>query len=240
MTTHSIGWYNAHNVRIDVPLASLGTRILAYLMDMLIIFTYAFFALFLYSEFVTEFSIWTFFILLLPAIFYHLLFELYNDGQSPGKRLLNIKVTNMNGQAAPSSAILLRWIFRLIDFSIFNGIIALLSVAFTDYRQRIGDLVAGTVVIDSRLIQNNNRFIYTPVVSDYEPRYPQAAHMHSDDVDLIREVLNMEIGHAREELVGKLMDKIISTYEISPQDPPKRFLFTLVKDFNHYQLLEEK
>ena len=83
---------------------------------------------------------------------YFLLFESFWGGRTPGKRALRLRVMSVHGGPAPVSAVVLRNVFRVADslptlFLPFLGGV----VMFANRRsQRIGDLVAGTVVVRER------------------------------------------------------------------------------------------
>ena len=232
-----ISWTNAHNVMVTVPMASIGTRMVAFILDGIIKWAYIAVLIFIVSElFVQDPGPWSVFILVSPYIFYSFLFETLNDGQTPGKRICKIKVTAIDGQQAGSQAFFLRWIFRLIDFSLISPIVALLTAAMTQNRQRLGDLVANTVVVDTRIMHKAKYDAYTDLPQSYRPRYKQAKRILREDIVLIKDLLRMEMGPVRDGLVQKLYDKICSTYQIHTNDPPRRFLFTLVKDYNFYLL----
>jgi len=83
---------------------------------------------------------------LIPILFYHFLFEWLMGGQTPGKALLKIKVTNLDGTATGPGGYFLRWILRPVDM-IFYGGVGILMILLTKNHQRLGDLAAGTVVI---------------------------------------------------------------------------------------------
>lgn len=78
---------------------------------------------------------------------YHPLLELLMHGRTPGKRRAGIRVLTRAGATPRASALLLRNIFRLIDF--FPGMygVGLICAATTRDHVRIGDLAAGTVVV---------------------------------------------------------------------------------------------
>lgn len=78
---------------------------------------------------------------------YQLIFELLWKGQTPGKKLFHIRVVQDNGGSATALSLILRNIFRLVDFLpvayLAGGICALVN---KDHK-RLGDLVAGTIVV---------------------------------------------------------------------------------------------
>jgi uncharacterized RDD family membrane protein YckC len=84
----------------------------------------------------------------LLAIAYHIAFHLFAGGQTPGKRALGLRVTAADGQAATPQAIVLRAMFWPVDvFLPVPAPLGLIVAAMTARHQRLGDLVAGTLVV---------------------------------------------------------------------------------------------
>lgn len=79
---------------------------------------------------------------------YYVLFEALSDGQTPGKRAMHLRVVRDGGYSITFSASAIRNLMRVIDlqpaFAYFVGMIAVMS---TRRSQRLGDLVAGTLVV---------------------------------------------------------------------------------------------
>ncbi|MGZ5116057.1 MAG: RDD family protein [Burkholderiales bacterium] len=90
-----------------------------------------------------------FFIWLLIAIGYYTVLEA-RSGQTLGKRLINLKVVKLEG-AAPidMQAAIVRNVLRLVDGFLFY-LIGAIAVWTSDKKQRLGDRVAGTIVVRSR------------------------------------------------------------------------------------------
>jgi len=236
---NKIAWTNAHNVRIEAQLASIGMRALGYMIDNIIKVLYivfVFIVLFSLLDMDAYPGMAVSFILLVPFLFYSWAFETLNDGQTPGKAICKIKVTSMTGEPASAQSFFLRWIMRSIDFSIMSGIIALITAAASNRRQRVGDMVANTIVVSTKVVTKAMYQAYTKVPDAYEPLYPEAKKINREDIVLIKEILNKEMGPIRDALVIKMFNKLTEEYKISSNDPPRRVLFTVVKDYNYYQL----
>src|SRR5689334_17168914 len=108
------------NVFIDYTLASIGDRILAYLIDRFILIVYIVMASMLLMQLKIE-NVWAFVILLGgPFLFYSLAFEIAMNGQTPGKRIMQIQVVTLDGTPATIGSYLLRWIFAIVDFYILS------------------------------------------------------------------------------------------------------------------------
>jgi uncharacterized RDD family membrane protein YckC len=78
---------------------------------------------------------------------YYLYFEYAWNGQTPGKRLLGIRVIRCGGLPLTFREVLLRNILRLVDTLPSNGFTGLVCFFATRNQQRLGDLVADTVVV---------------------------------------------------------------------------------------------
>src|SRR3954469_23078018 len=79
---------------------------------------------------------------------YYVLFEGLADGQTPGKRLLRLRVVRDGGYSVTFGASAVRNLVRLLDAQpgifYFVGIV---SAVVTKSGKRVGDLIAGTVVV---------------------------------------------------------------------------------------------
>ncbi|MFH0945468.1 MAG: RDD family protein [Planctomycetota bacterium] len=68
-------------------------------------------------------------------------------GRSPGKSLLGLRVVALNGAAPSAGAATTRSLMLLLDWFWSFGLVGMALVTFTRRRQRLGDLMAGTMVI---------------------------------------------------------------------------------------------
>lgn len=70
------------------------------------------------------------------------------DGQTPAMRWLGLAVTGVDGRPATATQMGLRWVMLLADGMLF-GAVGLLSMLLTPRDQRLGDILADTVVVRS-------------------------------------------------------------------------------------------
>ncbi|MBL7861376.1 MAG: RDD family protein [Cyclobacteriaceae bacterium] len=222
------------NVFIHYPVASVGDRILGYLIDRIILIAFAIaVGTIFYNLEVNEQWIWIV-VIGIPFILYSVLFEIFMNGQTPGKRVMNIKVIRLNGTPATVGDFILRWIFALIDFGVLGGAIAVILVAAGGKGQRLGDIVAGTTVIkqvEQREITAQEVFVVAE--KNYEPVFSQALQLTEHDIDLIQRALevNRDLGNAKPMLA--VTEKVKRQLGIQTDLPPVKFLYTLIKDFHH-------
>jgi len=80
--------------------------------------------------------------------FYGGVFETFFNGQTPGKRLLRIRVVCIDGQPINGLQAVLRNVLRVVDAQplVFCQV-GLLAATISDRFQRLGDLVCGTMVV---------------------------------------------------------------------------------------------
>lgn len=78
---------------------------------------------------------------------YHVYFEVYCQGRSPGKRLCRLRVIDGRGLAVSPQQSFVRNIVRMLDFApLLYGLGGLVSL-FDRHHRRLGDIAAGTLVI---------------------------------------------------------------------------------------------
>src|SRR6266513_3051718 len=74
-----------------------------------------------------------------------------NDGRTPGKRLMGIRVVMDTGHPLSFSAAAVRNLVRIVDMQpVFTYQVGLAFVLFHSQNKRLGDIVAGTVVVRDR------------------------------------------------------------------------------------------
>ena len=147
-------------IDLQVELANVGSRTLAILVDIalggLVLFiVYALTMLLAHDEaddWLTKTSFNVFETLLMLLIFgfqwvYFNLFEWLWNGQTPGKRLLNLRVIKADGSPVSGVDVLLRNLSRPIDTLGPMGLIGLVMIFVSRKAQRLGDVMAQTFVI---------------------------------------------------------------------------------------------
>jgi uncharacterized RDD family membrane protein YckC len=77
---------------------------------------------------------------------YHVVCEVFHRGQSPGKRLLHLRVSDARGLPITVHQSMARNAARVLDFIPAGGV-GLVSCLLDPYRRRVGDLLADTLVI---------------------------------------------------------------------------------------------
>ncbi len=228
----------AQNVEIQYETASVGARIGAYFIDGFIKVAYFLIFIFIISEWPHRGSqVYISIPFLIPFVFYSFLFEKFQEGQTPGKQALNIKVVSMNGDPVTTGMYLQRWLFRIVDFQILPPIIAIVVIVMGEKGQRLGDIVANTTVIKIRPDVLLEQTAYTPVEENYEVSYPSVLELESNDIATIKEVLNNKSA-LRFQLIKETALKIEGVLGVTRKESSEAFLKSVVKDYN-FLILQE-
>jgi uncharacterized RDD family membrane protein YckC len=227
------------NVNLDYKLVSVGERILAFLIDLLI------FSVYLYIvEVISDLmglaisDNWTVFglqqLLLLPVMFYSLYMHILFNGRTVGKMVLKIRVVKIDGGPVHWSNYLTLWMLRIVDIWIFTGAVGLLSILFSERRQRVGDFAAGTVVISTKNKVKISHTILEEITETYEPKYTNVTKLTDKDVRLIKETYLIALSSADYKTLNSLRKKVESILEIKSEFYDKQFIETILKDYNYY------
>ncbi|MES2965026.1 MAG: RDD family protein [Bdellovibrionota bacterium] len=98
-------------------------------------------------------------IALMVAFHYYYIYFEYNKGATPGKKLMGLKVISVDGKRLTKGQAIYREIVRWYLDAIFL-IPAAISIMVTQRRQRVGDVLAGTMVVYSKSREESQQFIY--------------------------------------------------------------------------------
>lgn len=229
----------SQNVTINYELAELRDRIFAWILDMVVLSLGSALLLTLLPNILSSDALNYFYYLLIIPLYlcYFLLFEILMDGQTPGKRVLGIRVVKLTGSEPSPNDYFIRWAFRPIDITLTLGSIGIMMISSTDKGQRLGDIVANTTVIKvaSTQIIRLEDLLNIRSMENYEPRYPQITRFSEQDMLLIKEVMdryqkypNDAQFEAMDETLAILRDKL-DISEIPPDHAA--FLRTLIKDY---------
>ncbi|MEM6524190.1 MAG: RDD family protein [Bacteroidota bacterium] len=230
----SVNIRTTQNVAIDYATAGLGDRIGAFFIDTLIIVAYVIVMAFILGRIGID-SEWVFLLFYLPAFFYHLVCEITFNGQSLGKKQLNIKVVRLDGTPATIGGYILRWILRPLDIGVFSGVIALISIALTEKSQRLGDLAAGTTVVKmASNIKVTSHQLIKNMDSGYQPVFIDAQYLTSEEANIIKEALEVNKHRADMKPALAVSKKVKEHLKVESDLPTIKFLYTILKDYNHF------
>ncbi|MEO4004651.1 MULTISPECIES: RDD family protein [unclassified Flavobacterium] len=233
------------NVNISFKTASVGTRIVSELLDMLVkiayvvVVIYVFFYLLNIQKFFEGADPWTSGAIMmlfgLPVMLYSLLQESLMEGQTVGKKIMKIKVIKIDGYQAGFGDYLIRWIFRIVEFGIGSGVIGMVAILASNKSQRLGDMAAGTAVISLKRNINIDHTILQEIDEGYVPIYPLVIKLSDNDVRIIKETFESALRVDDFKLIYQLREKIESVTGIKNQSGnDSDFIRTVLKDYNYY------
>ena len=145
-------------VNIEFAVAGIGSRALAYLADISLLVLGVGMSSLLLILLAPLLPIWNretskYFVvgLILLQFFlqfgYFALFEAFNNGQTPGKKVCGIRAVMEEGLPITFLASMIRNLLRIVDFLPFGYALGLLWMFFHNQNRRLGDFAAGTLVI---------------------------------------------------------------------------------------------
>jgi uncharacterized RDD family membrane protein YckC len=198
-------------------------------------------------------------LLFLPILLYHILLEITMNGQSIGKKIMGIRVVNENGGRPGISQFLIRWLLRVSDLWIAVILILLLSSAFTESAettfiviaalaflitdivlvvsskksQRIGDILAKTILIRTNPKGNINETVFIDVADSYIPSFPQIMQLSDKDINAIKSILETARKKSDFNMAEAASSKIKAHLKIESSMSPFDFLDVLLKDYNY-------
>ena len=216
------------NVELQQPLAGIGSRFAAGFIDhmiMVISLIVIFLILLLLSPLhgwdmdwigLGEAEWWVLAILIIAVFLVHwgyfTIFELWLDGQTPGKRNQGLRVVRSGGGAAGFTEIGIRNLLRPVDFLPFGYGVAGAAMFVTPRVQRLGDLAAGTVVARARPDENAVEHTGTTGGGVVTPAALETTGLDPDEYRLIHEYLDRQEGltpEARQRVLPRILDPIL-------------------------------
>jgi len=228
------------NIDLEFETANLFQRFLGWLLDTLIRLVYCIALGYTVYNMqlgeVTSYVVY-FFLGVLPMLFYFLVLEIIMNGQTPGKLIMNIQVRNMQGGKPSISQHLIRWLFRMLEtpYIFWNGIIPIIAILRSPYDQRLGDIVAGTIVVSTKTKASLNDTIFRDMSAvDYQPHFPQILKLSDRDMNKIKTLMDQAIKSNNPELAARVAYRVRDVLEIKTDMQPAEFLETVLNDYNYY------
>ncbi len=242
-----------HKISITYDLASAGMRILAFIVDLIVLSTFYTVAIQFWVLIVTKPPLFFLIMILFPVTFYTFLMELFNNGQTLGKLILGIRVIRIDGRKPTVVDLLTRWLFRVVDIWGSLGTVGLILITSSDKNQRLGDLLANTTIIR---VRTGDGYSLRGLESihrneDHTPVYPEVVRMTEEEMVQVKTLLDRLIrypteGHltaldiASERIAQSLGIKLEPYHHLFETNPiireeernkRKEFLKRLLKDY---------
>ncbi len=220
------------HVVFEYELAGLGSRLIAAILDVLVIGVILlglFLGVVVVAGGLDAVAPWAMALGAVAAFVtfwgYPILFEVYWKGQTPGKRVLRLRVIREGGYALTPQAVIVRNLLRIVDFLPGGYFLGILTMMLNRRYKRLGDYVAGTLVIrESSAAQPPTRW-ETAVPAGQEERIAelrrQGVHrLDASQLQLIRDFMRRRATlrpEARLRLAQQLAASVCETLGLEPQ-----------------------
>ena len=226
----------AQNVNISQNVGGIGERILAFIIDYLIIFTYIIIGSMAMGalSFGDDFIFVAYLTLGLPIFTYSLLWETFWNGRTPGKAAMNLRVVKLDGSKPAFSNYFIRWLLRIIDVTLTSGALAIVTILLNGKGQRLGDIAATTAVITEKKTIALSSTLLTDIPDGYVPKYPQVTVFNDAEMQTIKNLYRQAKLKANHHVILKLSRQLSKVMEVSPDESPFTFVDTVIKDYNYY------
>jgi uncharacterized RDD family membrane protein YckC len=238
------------SVELEFILAGVGNRTQALIIDYLI-WGFTLFILLVVWAFVfsqitwlqaKSASLWlaAIQILILFAVYigYFVLFETLWRGQTPGKKYVKIRVIRDDGRNVGIQQSILRALLRPIDDILFIG---LLLIMFTPQEKRLGDWVAGTILIQEGQAVTNQKIDVSPAAADLSIwliEKGQITALTSDEFATIRKYLYRYpalTDAAKIQVSDRLAQRLLERIELADRPPSRNAHLIIEAVFLAYQ-----
>jgi uncharacterized RDD family membrane protein YckC len=240
----TISFTTAQYVKIDYELAPAAYRVVASFIDFIALLIY----LLIMNMFVEGRGVFDYdsktglvisvLLIRLPWFLYSPVIEYFTNGRSLGKYIMGIRVVKSNGETAGLREYFTRWIFRVVDIWIGGlGFLAILLAGTTEKRQRLGDIMANTVVIRTKdtQIYSLRDVLNIKSQENHEPTYPSVTRFSDEDMLLIKNTIirvQRYPNEANKAFAIELANETASLIGLE-ETPSKRmeFLKTVLQDY---------
>lgn len=255
------------NIDLEFTSAPFHKRLIAWALDLILQVFYLIIAarflkwlmLHMNNSRDNDYNLWAIvLLLLLPFLLYHVVCEITMNGQSIGKKLMNIQVVNENGGRASISQLIIRWLIRTSDYMLlliilyapyammfggkfFSAIAASVLLLVTDVilvntsqkNQRLGDLLAHTILISTNQKSALEDTVFLQTEDSYVPQFPQVMQLSDRDINSLKGILDTAKRRGDYQLAERAAEKLKLHLGLQTTLTPFEVLEVLLKDYNH-------
>jgi len=231
-------------VQLEFPLAGVGSRFLALFVDSLIqviavvLLLIGLAVLSAGAAFSREFNKWVLAVYFLIGFLlywgYFAIFESIWKGQTPGKRQAGIRVIRDSGREITAREAIGRNLMRAIDFLPGIYAVGILSIFVSPQNKRLGDYVAGTVVVHDRAPEESQPFWNTR--EDAEAAFVGIEKVTPEEIQMVETFLLRRLDlplPVRQQSAKRIADHLLTKVE-APEEQKRdleNFLELVVRQF---------
>jgi uncharacterized RDD family membrane protein YckC len=233
-------------VQLEYALAGIGSRFMAVLLDTFIqlvlwVIVLIFSIAVSFNPFSSNSGVWAIaifsFLSFVVYTGYFAILEAFWKGQTVGKRWAGIRVIKDSGRPITPFEAIARNLIRIVDYMpAFYGV-GVVTMMLNTKNRRLGDFVAGTIVVHETSDRESAIFFNTPAVAEHA--FPSAAQLTIEEAELIEAFLarRLDIPPAiRQQNAARIAQTLATRLDIAPDERPadhENFLELLVKEFRN-------
>jgi uncharacterized RDD family membrane protein YckC len=229
------------NVTFDYEVAGIGSRFLAALVDttIIVILQVIVFGIMLLivlatlsagvDDLLESLGTWLLAIAGLISFIliwgYYIAFELFWNGQTPGKRWIGLRVIRVDGTPISASESIIRNLVRLIDFMPMAYGVGVVTMFINSNSRRVGDITAGTVVVydgkSGTLSDLTAGTLTAGILQEHVPNEFPVERLTQQDMEIIEEYLRRRADLTnRQTLARYILKSIIARLELAEASIP--------------------
>ena len=220
MTLQDLSLYSSEKIFYSYRLGGLGSRFIGLLLDSLILgvaylvlggFTAAMVGVFgeaLSEKLIIVVVAVVVILYFLLSFGYFIFFETIWNGQTPGKKAAGLRVVRRTGEAVTFGSVFVRNLMRIVDALPAGNAAGMIAIFFSENRQRVGDMVADTIVVREKNL--SEPVIFESFSVDMEIGNRLRAYLHlvdERDFNLIRDFF-ARVPEMRPEAANAAAEKI--------------------------------
>ena len=189
-----------------------------------------------------------------PMLMYSLVAEVVMHGQTIGKKIMKIRVISLEGGEPTLGQYLLRWMFRAWEWPFlfgyiffsgqtiivytfvtgFLGIGVAVIIGMTKKSQRLGDVAANTVVVNTKSQLSVNDTVFMEISQpDYVVKFPGVLKLTDRDINTIKNVVTHFYKTHNADTAGRVTQKVQQVLGLSTDMYAIDFLEKLLADYNY-------
>ena len=248
----------AFNIDLEFEIAAFHKRLLAYVIDFVILILFLFSMKWvLYAGFALDMKDnmgLDILVISVPMLLYSLATELWMNGQTVGKKLMSIRVISLDGNEPTVGQFILRWITKFFEWPFFFGyvffsaetlyvyiiftgllgIAVVIAITVTKNSQRLGDLAAGTVIVDTKSAMSVEDTVFMNISeTNYKVLFPEVMRLTDSDINTIKTVLTQAKKKNNLDMSYRVEAKVKEVLGIKSDLYPPDFLEKLLEDYNY-------
>ena len=250
------------NIDLEFEIAEFHKRLFAYLIDFTLLVLYYIAMKYVYyggfdavSEDVLRNNMGLDILTIsVPMLLYSLVTEVTMHGQTIGKKLMNIRVISLDGGEPELSQYMVRWMFKAFEWPFFFGytiisrgsllvyivitgffgIIVVIIIAVSKRNQRLGDLAANTVVVNTTSVFSVEDTVFMDIQqTGYVAKFPEVLKLSDRDINTIKNVTSMYYKNHNTETCNRVALKVQEVLKVHTDMYAIDFLEKLLEDYNY-------